>query len=267
MIYLYIFLFLIIILAYMRFEASWVQVKHVRFTKSKDPLKVLHLSDLHVHRLKVSYAKIKQMIAFHNPDLIIISGDFIEKSAHIPKALHFLQYIKDEHKAFLCLGNHDYEVFLNNEEGLKEYICSIQNTGYSVLHNACYTFEKKAKKYNLIGIEDIRYNRQDIEKALSLCDKDAAMNIAFSHNPDLVLQFQQGQVDYLFCGHFHGGQIWAPFDFEFKLLRNEKLCKMGIKRGLHKVNGINLYINRGLGNVCFPLRFFSRPEITIYYLP
>ena len=91
-------------------------------------------------------------------------------------------------------------------------------------------------------------------------------NIAFSHNPDIVFKIPEGYVDYLLCGHFHGGQIWMPFNLEFRILRNEVLCKMGITRGAHKVKGINLYISRGLGNVCFPLRFLSTPEIAILYV-
>jgi len=38
---------------------------------------------------------------------------------------------------------------------------------------------------------------------------------------------------------------------------------MGITKGLHKFGDTILYINRGIGNVVLPLRFLSRPEITI----
>ena len=127
--------------------------------------------------------------------------------------------------------------------------------------------EKNSKRYNIIGIADMRYSHHNLEEAFRDCCRDSFLSLGFSHNPDIVLEIPKGRLDYLLCGHFHGGQIWAPFDLEFKVMRNEKLCKMGIKSGLHKINGINLYINRGLGNVVFPLRFLSRPEITVFYFP
>jgi hypothetical protein len=54
-----------------------------------------------------------------------------------------------------------------------------------------------------------------------------------------------------------------PFGLEFRLFRKEPLGRTGIRRGLHMVNGIPLYLTRGIGNVIFPLRLGARPEITI----
>ena len=80
---------------------------------------------------------------------------------------------------------------------------------------------------------------------------------------DIALDLPGSSFDIIFSGHFHGGQIWAPFDLEYRLLRRERLCKAGIRRGLHAVNGMRLYIGRGIGNVVFPFRFLSPPEITV----
>ena len=119
--------------------------------------------------------------------------------------------------------------------------------------------------------EKIQHNRNrrpaqrqsDIEKAM----KAVFLRIENSnHLTDVVLQIPK-IVDYMFAGHFHGGQIWMPCNLEFFLLRDDVLCKMGIRRGLKCINGIRVYINRGLGNVVVPFRFLSRPEILICTLP
>jgi len=47
-----------------------------------------------------------------------------------------------------------------------------------------------------------------------------------------------------------------PFNLEFRILRHEKLTKIGITKGTHKLNNINLHINSGLGNVCVSLKAF-----------
>lgn len=268
MFYIYIILGISLLgLIYMRFEATWVETRSVKLTKNKKYLKILQLSDIHISHLKVSYKKVKQAIEKENPDLIVISGDFIERVRHIPKFMNFLDAIKGSSPIYLCLGNHDYEAFIKAKKDVQSFMDQIEKKGVTILHNRSICYDKNSKKYNIIGIADLRKGYPDFEEAFRNCDKSAFANIGFSHNPDIALSVPPGKLDYLLCGHFHGGQIWMPFNLEFISLRSEELCKRGIKRGLHKLNGIHLYINRGLGNVLFPLRFFSRPEITVLYLP
>lgn len=257
----------ILALIYMRYETTRLKLSTVRFTKNKDPLKVIHLSDLHMKFLKVDIKKVVDVLTSENPDLVILTGDYISNSAHIPAFLKFLESIQGDYKIYLCFGNHDYDALNNNVEEIQRFKELIESNGASVLLNSSVCFEKGDRRYNIIGIEDLRSNRYDVEKSLSHCNTKACANIAISHNPDIIFEIPEGSVDYLLCGHFHGGQIWAPFNLEFKLLRHEKLAKMGIIKGVHRFNNINLHINSGLGNVCFPLRFFSPPEISVLYLP
>jgi predicted MPP superfamily phosphohydrolase len=269
MTYIYVFIALIVLLLlYMRFEAGFLKVERVRLTKNKKCLKIALLSDIHIRYLKVPAKKIRKVIIEENPDLIIFTGDYIDSPRHIPKFLEFLGKLKGTAPNILiCLGNHDYTAFPNDKAGLMEFQECLKSLGLKVLHSDSISIEKHSNRYNVIGIEDLKQGKPDIERVVKLCDAGAYMNIAFSHNPDIVFELPYGAIDYLLCGHFHGGQIWTPFNFEFKILRRGRLCSMGIRSGLHKVNGINLYINRGLGNVIFPLRFLSRPELTIFYLP
>lgn len=269
MIYILIIAALILLaLMYMSFEATWIDVRRIYFSKDRNALKVLQLSDIHISRLKVNHRIVKEIIESENPDVIILTGDYIEEKQHVQDFFKFFDNIRNDcRNIYFCLGNHDYEAFWEDCSSQEDFIRSMESRGCMVLHNASVCYQKGSKKYNIIGIADMRYKKHDIQLTLQNCCKDASASIAFSHNPDIVLEIPKGSIDYLFCGHFHGGQIWAPFNIEFAILRREKLCKMGITRGLHKVNNINLYINKGLGNVVFPLRFFSRPEITLFYLP
>lgn len=267
MTYVYILVFIIIMLfVYMHFETKWVQVNRVDFSKSWKGLKILHISDIHINLMRISAEKVSKIVKAENPDIIIISGDYIRKPADVAKFLDYLEKIKQGYKTYLCLGNHDYKAFNGSLKGLESFMRKIEDLHVEIMQNRHVLIEKNSVKYNLIGLDDLREGCPDFEKAV----KDSIpcyLNIAFSHNPDLVLELPHNRVDYFFCGHFHGGQIWMPFDIEYKLLRKDKLCKRGIKKGLHKVNGINIYINRGLGNVKVPLRFLSRPEITVYNMP
>lgn len=267
MIYLYLFLAIAFLsLLYMRFETTLIRVNKVNLAKNTQNLKIVQLSDIHLKFLKVSTTKIIKVLEEEKPDLIIITGDYIHKIKQIPAFISFLDKIKSGYDVFLCFGNHDYKTFRNNETGFLRFVSDLRNNGVKVLLNESYYYKKGPNAYNLIGIEDHRSNRHDLSKAFANCKSNVTANIAFSHNPEIALELPKGKADLLLCGHFHGGQIWMPFGLEFKLLRHEKVSKMGIVKGLHKLNNVTLYISSGIGNVLFPLRFLSRPEITVICL-
>ncbi len=251
----------------MRFEAANVKIEKVDLSKNKNGLRIIQLSDIHVNMLKVPAEKVRKAIIDEKPDYVILTGDYIDHPMHIPDFIKFLEEIKTGVPTLLSLGNHDIRTFKNDKNGLYDFITRIEKTGAKVWENHSEVVQKGKIKYNLIGFSDLKSGYVDLYKPFTQCSKDAFMNIAFSHNPDIVCEFPKGKVDFLMCGHFHGGQVWTPFSLEFKMLRDDELCKVGIQKGLHKVQGTNIYINRGLGNVIFPLRFMSRPEITVFQLP
>ncbi|HEX2927526.1 MAG TPA: metallophosphoesterase [Ruminiclostridium sp.] len=266
----YILILIILMLLYMLFETTLLQKNNIRFSKSSKGLKIAHLSDLHVNHLHIRKSRIISALRKISPDVVVITGDYIETIKDIPKALDLIKEIADIFPVYLSLGNHDHKALALSKKSAESFIKQIQETGATVLNNASKSICKNNTAYNLIGIDDLKKGKPDLEKAflnIVNTDKSGCVNVAFSHNPDMALLLSKDKVDYFLCGHFHGGQIWMPFHLEFRILRREKLCKMGLRRGLHKVNGIIVYINRGLGNVLFPLRFLSIPEIAVIHLP
>lgn len=107
----YIIAVILVALLYMYFEAGWVQVNDVYFTKSSKCLKILHLSDIHTNLLRVNSTKIKQAIKNANPDIIVLTGDYIEKPVDVSEFLDNLQHIKSGYRTLLCFGNHDHRAF------------------------------------------------------------------------------------------------------------------------------------------------------------
>lgn len=267
----YIFIALIImLLLYMRIEASLLDKNYITFSNSSKGLKIAHISDLHVRKLYISSNRIRSFLDQISPDIIVISGDYIDSPKDITKFISLLEEINNVCPVYLSLGNHDHKAFKHDISKISCFIDKIQQTGAKVLLNSNVSLTKSNATYNLIGIDDLKHGNPDINKAFNGIKPsfgNNCLNVAFSHNPDMLFELPKEKVDYFLCGHFHGGQIWMPFGLEFKLMRNEKLCRMGFKRGAHKVNGTNIYINRGLGNVVFPFRFLSKPEIAVIQLP
>ena len=252
--------------AYMKFETTWLKTERLDFSKKGTGLRIMHMTDLHIYMTGISAERIRKAVKAEDPDIILITGDYINKPLHASEFIRYLQTFAKGRRTIICLGNHDYRAFGSNTEGLRNFIREIEAIGVEVLVNSNVAVEKDGKKYNIIGFDDLRRGHPDIEKAMEGCIPDAP-KIAITHNPDLVLSIPGKIVDYMFAGHFHGGQIWMPFNLEFAILRDDQLCRMGIRRGLQRVNGIKVYLNRGLGNGVVPLRFLSRPEILICTIP
>jgi predicted MPP superfamily phosphohydrolase len=265
-IFVHILIFIALIYAYMKFETTWLKVERLNFSRTGVGLRIIHLTDLHVYMTGVSAKRIRNIVEAENPDVILLTGDYINTPLHCDDFLKYLSVICKGYRAILCLGNHDIRAFGSNTAGLESFISEIEALNVEVLRNRTVVIEKSGKKYNIIGIDDLRYGNPDIEKAMVGC-VPGAQKIAITHNPDLALKIPGKIVDYMFAGHFHGGQIWMPFHLEFILLRDDQLCKMGIYRGLKRINDINVYMNRGTGNGVVKLRFLSRPEVLICTIP
>jgi predicted MPP superfamily phosphohydrolase len=54
-----------------------------------------------------------------------------------------------------------------------------------------------------------------------------------------------------------------PFHLEFVLLRHDTLPRQGIIEGVHEVNGIPVFISRGIGCGALPVRLMSKPEASV----
>jgi predicted MPP superfamily phosphohydrolase len=268
MLYIFVFVLLSIVLViYSRFEASWLEIKKVYFSHEETCLKVMQLSDIHFNRLRVKKEKIRSAILKEEPDVIIITGDCIEKAEDVDGFTEFIKFIKGDILTYLCFGNHEYKAFSNNKKALDKFLNNLENIDIIVLKDKCNQIKKYNRIYNIIGFKDMSTGNPDLKGSFNDCNANAVANIGISHNPDIIFNIPRNSVNYLFCGHFHGGQIWTPFNLEFKILRTERLPRIGVKRGLHNIRGIQIYINRGLGNAVIPMRLFSRPEITLFFIP
>lgn len=260
----YILSLAVFFLLYMRLEASRLSKERILLKGSfRENLKIIQLSDIHIKYLKIDQKRIRRIIEEENPDLIVFTGDYADDAGRIYDFIQFAAFISSGYTAYGVNGNHDLDTL--SDPVLNELYCHLlKKAGVTLLVNQTVTLEKNGIKYNLTGIDDVYKGNPQIERAFSQRDPLGSLDLVISHNPDVVFRLDKYKVDLLMCGHFHGGQIWTPFGLEFRILRKEKLPSMGITRGFKRFKDINLYISRGLGNVCFPLRFLSVPEITIF---
>ena len=88
--------------------------------------------------------------------------------------------------------------------------------------------------------------------------------LVLAHNPDTSVNLPEGELAWVFSGHYHGGQINLPFRLGYRSLRTDQAWRNGFLKGLYSHKDFGFFISRGVGNVQFPLRLFSYPELSVF---
>lgn len=265
----------------------------VTLPKFNQCLKIVQLSDLHFNEnvnprfLK----KILRQVEREDPDLIVITGDFLCHGQMADKQTikTFLHALKAPLGIYAVLGNHDYteplsinkdgyydtfkagtpavsgfkrlwsvpEVKGSATERAKDVMVNpdllevLNETSVTLLNNQTV----QVGELNLTGLGDLMADAVQPEKAFSNYDQDLA-GIILAHNPDTITRLKGFPGNLVLSGHTHGGQINLPWLWR----RFTSMENMQFKSGMHKVNDKSLYISRGLGGV-IPFRFNTMPEL------
>jgi predicted MPP superfamily phosphohydrolase len=157
------------------------------------------------------------------------------------------------------LGNHDAVV------GPKMVTDALETHGLPVLANAHVPFERNGARLWIAGVKDIGMSDPDLHLAaphgLQTANEPV---ILLGHEPDYADRvFKHGGVDLMLAGHSHGGQVRLPL---VGALYTPLLGRKYVEGLFHLENGLQLYVNRGIGTVGVPLRLDCRPELTLLTL-
>ena len=260
-------------------EASWVKITRDTFeigssgtsqyssSGDKEDLRILFFSDVHAEACMVPPIKLARIIAQEHEngglDAVIFGGDTVNHARHALKGYKYMIYVSETCKALKIpfwgvTGNHDYPMELEDIGALPmDYMGGVIKYLKSRVDGRYIAFG---------GVGDTgRHDRIWFAPPTPSDEFNHKSYIMLAHNPDIVLHMPPElpfKVNGIISGHIHGGQIRTPFKLEF-LLRKDELPHMGIISGIHEVNGIKLFISKGIGCVLVPIRFFCRPEVNI----
>ncbi|WP_042160744.1 metallophosphoesterase [Paenibacillus gorillae] len=237
------------------FPTQWLKVERVQYPAGLG-MKVLHISDLHVEKIRISAARIKRLIETERPSYIFITGDFTQNGKYLPKVRVYLEAIAGcGVPVFAVLGNHDHRLAAGP---MKQLVQLMRETGVQLLSNRSYD----AGEFMLVGIDDWGSKKSKPKLAFQGAGKVKPV-IVLTHDPNLVLQLTQ-RYAYLMAGHFHGMQFNVPFLFRY--INKGKLAAAGIVKGLHEGNQGAYYISKGISQAGPNARFLIRSEVTIHQL-
>ena len=223
-------------------------------------MRILHLSDMHMERISVSPTKLYDQLKNTNPDMIVLTGDYLDQPENLPKWESYFQQIarlSPKYGMYAVLGNHDYRL----RGKVQDLIDIMESYGCEVLRNESRQVEFNGQRINIIGIDDHHSGRSRIGCSFNGIDEDA-ISLVITHDPDVIIDLDNYKVDYLMAGHFHGGQCNIPF--AFRLVPMGKLPKDNMYKGLLVYKGTYMYISEGLGQSALNIRVNSRPEITLH---
>lgn len=251
------------------------------------PARVVFIADLHVRGANYDYIKyVVSEVNKLNPDMVLVSGDFILENETDAQYLDALSGLKG--RKYAVLGNHDYLAsidFAGSQMKVKEkaqanfsvggYDVSslddglysqaaagtvtrkLQALGFHVLKNDYELADAGGKRVLVVGLDDCWAGKTKPPITLPAAD----YGIYLLHEPECIADWD---YDLLLAGHTHGGQIvfpivgapqsWTGMDAFSGMLVDEP--------------GKKAYVTRGVGS--YPMflgiaemRFNCAPEIVL----
>jgi predicted MPP superfamily phosphohydrolase len=240
-----------------RIEVVRLDVALPRLAGAFDGYRIVQIGDIHLDDwAKPGYlGRISDMVNAERADLIVVTGDFASYSARrldAEKLVGALRRLRAPDGVLAILGNHDY---LTDVKLIRH---CIRKAGLTELLNGAVTLKRGDAELHVAGIDDVMEGRSRLDLVLKDLPEDGSA-VLLAHEPDFAdVSAATGRFDLQLSGHSHGGQVRLP------LLGRAALPPFSQRyvRGLYRVGGMLLYVNRGLGTVHVRLRFGCRPEIT-----
>ena len=221
-------------------------------------LRIVHLSDLHLRSLPNHFAAAAATVNQLRPDLILLTGDYLDQARRLDGAISFMRLLKADGGIFAVQGNWEYWARLEGEPLRRKLAAA----GVELLIDERRDLLIRGIPLSILGI-DYPSASDSLEKIKRTAQTDR-LNIVLSHVPAFGHDTLAPLADLILSGHTHGGQIRLPGVRPLYLPR----FSAPFVSGLYRVttNRIPLYVNRGLGTSVLPLRFFCPPEIALLQL-
>lgn len=241
-----------------------------KIPNSFNGFKILHISDFHN---KNFHGRLANKIKRINPDIIVITGDLIDRrKTNLKLATEFVKEIVSVAPTYYVSGNH--EQLSEHYKKLKE---ELYNSNVINMDNSYTIISKEGSEIGLIGIADpaikssektylFENNDSYISSRLEDLTKDLKtdFNILLSHRPEQFNIYKDFNLDLVFSGHAHGGQIRVPL--LGGILAPDQGFFPKYAEGMIKEGYTSIVVSRGLGNSAFPFRIFNRPELVTVIL-
>ena len=222
------------------------------------PVRLAQISDLHLEEFDGYFQNVADLVAGLNPDLIVLTGDYLEEERNIRGVAEFLRRLRAPHGVYAVQGNWEYWSRLEGENLRRHFL----GAGVRLLINERADLAVNGQQLTILGLD--YPSASDQLRQLQEQADPARFNLLLSHVPAFAHEHLARPIGLILSGHTHGGQVRLPLLPPFYLPRYSGRFVSGLYQvGPHSVP---LYVNRGIGTSILPVRLACRPEITLIEL-
>lgn len=237
------------------------------------PLRILHLSDLHLKYPDPDKIEFLKRITADRYDLVVLTGDIFENYTALAYADALLSR-RPALGAYAVFGNHDYYNYrlFNKTVGrifhslrrpgtkrdLEPMIRALSRGGIQVLRNSAVNLP--GQRLHIVGIDYPTIERDKLYE-LAAQARDGDLILALFHLPVCLNRITGAGVHLALGGHTHGGQVRLPgvgAVFTDSELPRHTACGLFVK------DGTAFHISQGLGaDPRTNIRLFCPPTATV----
>jgi predicted MPP superfamily phosphohydrolase len=235
------------------------------------PVRLLHISDLHVEHFGRREEELLRMVRAIAPELIVLTGDYLNLSyvddpvAHADARRVLAALSSDgrrpaSSRVYAVLGSPPVD---RNSASL------FDGLPIHLLRDEVVTVDLGlGRRLALLGLDcshDPEYDAKRLAAVAAQAPSDV-FRVLLYHSPELMPVAPQFNINLYLCGHTHGGQVRLPL--YGALITSSRLGKQ-FEMGQYQLEGTHLYVSRGVGleGMGAPrVRFLCPPEITLFSL-
>jgi predicted MPP superfamily phosphohydrolase len=235
--------------------------------KGRPPLRIAFASDLHLgpttpHEvLDAAFDRLKAA----NADVLALGGDYVFLGATKSRVKELQVRVAEvpARVKLAVLGNHD---FWARPERLED---SLTQAGVRVLVDDSVRLPPPHDDVAIVGLDDPltslslpdKIAQQEAVDAALARVADVPIKVALCHSPDGYPEVKGRGVQLLLCGHTHGGHIALP---GYRPLWVPSPHGRLWPYGRHEVDGLTLFVSRGVGGSLVPMRTYAPPDVCVF---
>jgi predicted MPP superfamily phosphohydrolase len=259
------------------FYATWIEPFRIGVTRTElhspklggnAPLRLLHISDLHVERISPRDRDLLHLVGELAPDIIVLTGDYLNLSSVYDGHAH--AEARDLLARLCEIAPVPIYAVTGSPPIDRTDIVPAIFEGLPITWLLDETAQVHINEHTLqiAGLRCTRERQIDGPRLQELLKGDSghAFTLLLYHSPDLMPEAVELDIDLYLCGHTHGGQIRLPL---FGAVLTSSDFWKRYEMGRYAEGRTTLYVSRGLGlegKGAPRARFLAPPEIILWTL-